>query len=192
MGIETTNPDVEETTEPPICPFTESISHSPATAVSLSWEQCDTNEKQSADSRVSRSLSSTTRQHALREFPGGSEDHVQNAHLFEPCDLAALLQTDLQYVNDPPRPERSLLIKYYFSNGLSIAEADLRLKRDGPNAVRDFKGISIWGILLRQVSNSLTIVSLQSDTRSQSERYTEIPPRYYSSPWACPLESMIT
>lgn len=46
-----------------------------------------------------------------------------------------------------------------YRNGLSSGEADLRLKRDGPNVVQEVKGVSIWGILLRQVSNSLTIVS---------------------------------
>lgn len=45
-------------------------------------------------------------------------------------------------------------------NGLTTSEALLRLERDGPNAVQEVTGISVWGILLRQVSNSLTIVSL--------------------------------
>lgn len=44
-------------------------------------------------------------------------------------------------------------------NGLSTSEALLRLERDGPNAVQEVTGISVWGILLRQISNSLTIVS---------------------------------
>jgi hypothetical protein len=34
---------------------------------------------------------------------------------------------------------------------LSDTEADHRLKRDGSNTLREFRGISIWAILLRQV-----------------------------------------
>jgi P-type Na+/K+ transporter len=43
-------------------------------------------------------------------------------------------------------------------NGLSREEASARLQRDGPNKVEGAKGLSVWKILLRQVSNSLTLV----------------------------------
>jgi len=44
-------------------------------------------------------------------------------------------------------------------HGLSTAEAVSRLARDGPNKLEEDEGISVWKVLLRQVSNSLTMVS---------------------------------
>ncbi|KAI1637773.1 potassium/sodium efflux P-type ATPase [Biscogniauxia mediterranea] len=44
------------------------------------------------------------------------------------------------------------------SNGLDSSEATRRLEADGPNKVEGAKGLSVWKILLRQVSNSLTLV----------------------------------
>ncbi|KAI0969611.1 hypothetical protein F4678DRAFT_165914 [Xylaria arbuscula] len=44
------------------------------------------------------------------------------------------------------------------SNGLSHTEAARRLEEYGPNRVKAAKGLSLWKILLRQVSNSLTVV----------------------------------
>ncbi|KAH0566059.1 hypothetical protein GP486_000552 [Trichoglossum hirsutum] len=44
-------------------------------------------------------------------------------------------------------------------HGLSSAEAASRLARDGPNKLEEDEGVSIWKVLLRQVSNSLTMAS---------------------------------
>lgn len=44
------------------------------------------------------------------------------------------------------------------SNGLSHTEAARRLADHGPNRIEAAKGLSAWKILLRQVSNSLTVV----------------------------------
>ncbi|KAI9766898.1 MAG: hypothetical protein M1840_006195 [Geoglossum simile] len=44
-------------------------------------------------------------------------------------------------------------------HGLSTAEAASRLARDGPNKLEEDEGVSVWKVLLRQVSNSLTMVS---------------------------------
>ncbi|KAI0204476.1 hypothetical protein F4808DRAFT_343647 [Astrocystis sublimbata] len=44
------------------------------------------------------------------------------------------------------------------SHGLSHTEAARRLAEYGPNKVKAAKGLSAWKILLRQVSNSLTVV----------------------------------
>lgn len=44
-------------------------------------------------------------------------------------------------------------------NGIATSEAAIRLQRHGPNKVEGAKGLSVWTILLRQVSNSLTLVS---------------------------------
>ncbi|KAF2851868.1 sodium P-type ATPase-like protein [Plenodomus tracheiphilus IPT5] len=44
------------------------------------------------------------------------------------------------------------------NHGLSYAEAESRLRLYGPNKVKGAEGLSMWKILLRQVSNSLTFV----------------------------------
>ncbi|KAJ5684210.1 ATPase P-type K/Mg/Cd/Cu/Zn/Na/Ca/Na/H-transporter [Penicillium maclennaniae] len=137
MGIETL-PEVEESTEPPICGLAESIATFPAT-VSSNLEPRDPIEKPTPAS--SHSVPPTNAQGAWLKPLETSKDQGNNAHLAEPHEIAALLETDLQ-------------------NGISATEAELRLKTDGPNVVREIKGVSVWGILLRQVSNSLTIVLL--------------------------------
>ncbi|KAG5976916.1 hypothetical protein E4U55_007160 [Claviceps digitariae] len=43
-------------------------------------------------------------------------------------------------------------------HGLTDDEAVARLARDGPNAIRGAKGLSLWEILLQQVANALTLV----------------------------------
>ncbi|ORY19196.1 hypothetical protein BCR34DRAFT_207746 [Clohesyomyces aquaticus] len=45
------------------------------------------------------------------------------------------------------------------SNGLSSSEAERRLGLHGPNTIKGADGLSLWEIFLRQVSNSLTLVS---------------------------------
>lgn len=52
------------------------------------------------------------------------------------------------------------------SNGLSVEQAESRLRLYGPNKVKGAEGLSLWAILLRQVSNSLTLVSAFLDSRS--------------------------
>ncbi|KAJ4314755.1 hypothetical protein N0V94_006299 [Neodidymelliopsis sp. IMI 364377] len=44
------------------------------------------------------------------------------------------------------------------NHGLSTAEADTRLGLYGPNKVKGAEGLSMWKILMRQISNSLTFV----------------------------------
>jgi magnesium-transporting ATPase (P-type) len=57
-----------------------------------------------------------------------------------------------------PAPELARLLATDPQRGLTAAEAAARLERDGPNQVATSKGTSAWQILLRQVSNSLTVV----------------------------------
>ncbi|KAJ5124465.1 ATPase P-type K/Mg/Cd/Cu/Zn/Na/Ca/Na/H-transporter [Penicillium bovifimosum] len=127
MGIDLT-PDVEESTEPPICGLPENNHH---VTRCLEAKPCDIDEKP---------ISRATDASAPSE-PGVDREPDQDAHLIEPSELADLLETDL-------------------NAGLSSIEAASRLQRDGPNTVREMEGVSIWGILLRQVSNSLTLVLL--------------------------------
>lgn len=61
------------------------------------------------------------------------------AYATKPAVVADRLQTNLQ-------------------NGLSDQEAQRRLAENGPNRLESKGGVSVWGVLLRQVSNSLTLV----------------------------------
>lgn len=94
MGIETL-PDVEESTEPPICGLIEATSNPHATA-SLNLEPCDPIEKPTPASN--HSLPPINAQGAWPDPLETPRDQAKNAHLVEPPDIAALLQTDLQYV----------------------------------------------------------------------------------------------
>lgn len=57
-----------------------------------------------------------------------------------------------------PRPDMKLLLTSP-RNGLTCSEAVTRLENDGPNKIDGSGKVSIGAVLLRQVSNSLTIVS---------------------------------
>jgi len=59
-----------------------------------------------------------------------------------------------------PVPAVVGLLSSHLENGLAPAEAARRLQQHGPNKVEGAKGLSLWTILLRQVSNSLTLVLL--------------------------------
>lgn len=52
----------------------------------------------------------------------------------------------------------SSLFKVDLKAGLTSQEAEERLARDGPNKLTSDKGVTWWSVLLRQVSNSLTLV----------------------------------
>ncbi|KAK9465909.1 putative calcium transporting ATPase, partial [Lipomyces arxii] len=69
--------------------------------------------------------------------------HCHNAsappHTVSPAVIAAMLQTDME-------------------SGLSESTAASRLLTDGKNVLESEGGVSLFGILLRQVSNSLTLV----------------------------------
>ncbi|KAI9672356.1 MAG: hypothetical protein M1817_003378 [Caeruleum heppii] len=67
------------------------------------------------------------------------DDQYEHAHTIPATDISRVLGVSLQH-------------------GLSNVEAASRLRRDGPNKVAAVEGVSYWKILLRQVSNSLTLV----------------------------------
>lgn len=52
----------------------------------------------------------------------------------------------------------SSLFRVDLKAGLTSQEAEERLVRDGPNKLTSGKGVTWWSVLLRQVSNSLTLV----------------------------------
>ncbi|KAH8896223.1 potassium/sodium efflux P-type ATPase [Thozetella sp. PMI_491] len=120
MGL-VTAPDVEESTEPPICGFTHAATptaghHDP--------------------------------HHPPKREPAPDpEPHLRKSECEEPAHPHAV-PTDL--LEQPFRTD--------FRYGLTNAEAAHRLEQDGPNAVEEAKGLSVWKILLRQISNSLTMI----------------------------------
>ncbi|OTA98061.1 hypothetical protein M426DRAFT_17804 [Hypoxylon sp. CI-4A] len=127
MGIED-QPAVEESTEPPICGYTQSKS-----TKSTPFGNRPSNSNQSSiigpsDSppreKVSSSSVGETR----------SEPHTLSVERLE-----QLLGTNTK-------------------DGLDSGEAARRLADNGPNKVEGAQGLSVWKILLRQVSNSLTMV----------------------------------
>ncbi|KAH7040948.1 uncharacterized protein B0I36DRAFT_281587 [Microdochium trichocladiopsis] len=65
--------------------------------------------------------------------------HRSTPHTRSPAELEALLKTSIQH-------------------GLTSSDAARRLEDDGPNKVEGAKGLSLWTILVRQVSNALTMV----------------------------------
>lgn len=136
MGIEIASPDVEESTEPPICGSNEDLSSlsrpQPATIRVDSLQEF----KAAAATTLSQSTTTTTAVTA-------DDYDEQNAHV---------------YAHTLPAHQVALHLRVDVDHGLSSAEAASRLERDGPNKVKSAEGVSVWEILLRQVSNSLTVV----------------------------------
>lgn len=71
-------------------------------------------------------------------------------------------------------------------NGLSTSEAEKRLQLHGANKLEGAGQVSIWEILLRQISNSLTIVSiltLHDELYSRNTRSCSLPWHYPTELW---------
>ncbi|KAL4873912.1 hypothetical protein BDV12DRAFT_67 [Aspergillus spectabilis] len=138
MGIETSPLDVEESTEPPICAYSQehkSQHHSHSSDVKDTHDiEKAVHPQEKAPPQNETQQTSTTRD-SEQDLP--SPTHY--AHTIDPSRLSAILNVDFQH-------------------GLSNADASSRLERDGPNSVGGMEGLSVWKILLRQVSNSLTLI----------------------------------
>lgn len=116
---------VEESTEPPICGYTD-VKAAP-TSAGLSTQRSPTHppaRPADSDEKIATAAGAPS---------------VPPPHTVQLRDLETVYQTS-------------------FGNGLSNADAADRLAQDGPNTVKGAKGLSLWEILLRQVSNSLTLV----------------------------------
>ncbi|KAL1960577.1 hypothetical protein VTO42DRAFT_7156 [Malbranchea cinnamomea] len=149
MGKETSQPDVEESTESPSCSSLHEGPpkllpppvNSPAAKHPSHLQPPRAGEKSASVATAARNSSPSVdvTTHSAGETPW--LDQYQFAHTLAADHIARILDVDLQ-------------------NGLNNAEAASRLARDGPNKVKSAEGISMWKILLRQVSNSLTLVLL--------------------------------
>lgn len=139
MGEENCLPTVEESTEPPLRALRSRIDHGPETTAGHH---------------------STTTTQAYGEAPPKS---LSIAHTLTAAQVAKELGVDIQYV--PSYSETTCCESIVLTpprNGLSATEAESRLRLHGPNKVKGAEGLSLWEILLRQVSNSLTIVCASS------------------------------
>ncbi|KAI0129824.1 hypothetical protein BJ170DRAFT_617717 [Xylariales sp. AK1849] len=136
MGIVEDQTTVEESTEPPIC------GHANATSEPVG----DGNRRPlpSPDPPPSPHIASDAL--AVPTVDGPSSPTPSNTEAVQPhtVQLGQLEQ----------------VFETSFRHGLSDDEADNRLRQDGPNKVEGAKGVSLWKILLRQISNSLTAVLL--------------------------------
>ncbi|PGG95833.1 potassium/sodium efflux P-type ATPase, fungal-type [Helicocarpus griseus UAMH5409] len=142
MGIETSPPDVEESTEPPIRSSThEGHEQLPGSALNQSTS---THQRLDNGDKVSTSPGKV-----LAQDPTAATTTL---------DEHQKRQEICQYAHTYPVPEISSALGVDLQHGLSSTEATSRLRRDGPNKVKGAEGVSLWKILLRQVSNSLTLV----------------------------------
>ncbi|KAH8430636.1 putative potassium/sodium P-type ATPase [Aspergillus melleus] len=131
MGIETSPPDVEESTEPPICSLPQE--HPPRIDVETKQDF------EKIDNPQNVSVLDDAQRPAVDPGQPISENPLDYPHTVHPAQLAESLNVALHH-------------------GLSNTESASRLQRDGPNRVREMHGVSVWKILLRQVANSLTLV----------------------------------
>ncbi|KAJ4392437.1 hypothetical protein N0V85_007060 [Neurospora sp. IMI 360204] len=138
--------DVEGQTEPPICGFksptaSKTTTRSPTLTTlntgTIIGEECEGEADDDATvNRTSGDTTTTTTGPGPGRLPSFTPEV---AHTLSVPDVCALLNTD---------PE----------NGIDNDGAARRLQHHGPNKVEGAKGLSLWTILLRQVSNSLTLV----------------------------------
>ncbi|KAI1451480.1 potassium/sodium eff [Annulohypoxylon moriforme] len=128
MGIED-QPAVEESTEPPICGY---VDATPGTSLDPVNRDTATN----IIDIVANFTSPNPREGIASAAAGGGQPEP---HRLSVEDLEIIFRTDVE-------------------NGLGNDEAARRLRDGEPNKVEGAQGLSAWKILLRQVSNSLTMV----------------------------------
>lgn len=134
MGTET-ELDVEGQTEPPICGLNKTSDHksdpnSGTTSISSPFKSESATLADDTDAVIAEcAIIQSNRDGAGAEY----------AYSYTVPQVCVLLNTDVD-------------------NGLDTSEAARRLTRYGLNKVEGAKGLSLWTILMRQVSNSLTLV----------------------------------
>ncbi|KAI0377342.1 potassium/sodium eff [Hypomontagnella monticulosa] len=129
MGIED-QPVVEESTEPPICGFTNATTGTPPGP---------RNQDTAAVIAIPITSSLPTSTPLEKVASSVLRGNHPEPHTLTIEHLEQLLEIDIQ-------------------DGLDGGEAARRLAQYGPNKVEGAHGLSAWKILLRQVSNSLTMV----------------------------------
>jgi Na+-exporting ATPase len=99
-----------------------------------------------------------TEEPPIRPYHGPQTIHQQHHPLPEPPRGRPALPFSAWHTL--PAAEVAQRLGVDISNGLHPDEAQSRLEKYGPNKVKGAEGLSLWAILLRQVSNSLTLVLL--------------------------------
>ncbi|EGC41621.1 sodium transport ATPase [Histoplasma capsulatum var. duboisii H88] len=141
MGIETSPPDVEESTEPPI----RSSIHE--------------DHQQHPGSTLNQSPSTDRHTREAEEVSKCPSTAVSLDHsVYSTLDQLQKHQEICEYAYSYPISEVFRAVGVDLQHGLSSTEAAYRLERDGLNKVKGTQGVSLWKILLRQMSNSLTLV----------------------------------
>ncbi|KAF9887700.1 hypothetical protein FE257_009653 [Aspergillus nanangensis] len=118
MGIDTLPPDVEESTEPPICACTEE--HNSQSNIPSNDVKRDPDPEKKQTSLASEPPSYDSLAEPGPPFQQDTESATNYAHTFDPPQLAALLKVDIHH-------------------GLSSTESAARLERDGPNRVNEME-----------------------------------------------------
>ena len=144
MGIED-QPAVEEPTEPPICGSTKAPPQQPPTGAPSALQPANPSSFRNHSGTSTSTASTANGKRSASGSPAtgnaAAAEWLERAHTTPVADIAALVRTDVK-------------------DGLTASEAARRLEDDGPNKVEGAKGLSLWKIFMRQISNSLTIVLL--------------------------------
>ncbi|KAK7934544.1 ATPase Na K transporting alpha [Apiospora marii] len=142
---------VEESTEPPICGLTNATS-SPAGPPSQRDPSTLNTRDPSHFAGIPKSPS------PLQTEKGSSSVSIGGTTATTATGAPFSSLNEVAHPHTLPLAELEPAFGTSFGHGLTGAEAARRLGQDGPNAVKGAKGLSVWEILLRQVSNSLTVV----------------------------------
>ncbi|KAM7197479.1 hypothetical protein V8F20_006624 [Naviculisporaceae sp. PSN 640] len=138
MGTET-ELDVEGQTEPPICGLNKTSDHKTDPIPDPGTGTTSTNSPfKSESATLADDTDAATAECAIIQSNRDGAG-AEYAYSYTVPQVCVLLNTDVD-------------------NGLDTSEAARRLARYGPNKVEGAKGLSMWTILIRQVSNSLTLV----------------------------------
>lgn len=135
MGIETTTV-VEESTEPPICGLTNATRTNPP---GISTQGSTITTTTTSPTATSASATPSNEKPVLKPTTDAPHQDLVDPHILPVGQLESVFKTNIQH-------------------GLSSGEAARRLEQDGPNKVEGAQGLSLWKILVRQVSNALTMV----------------------------------
>ncbi|KAJ1337784.1 P-type Na+/K+ transporter [Microdochium nivale] len=161
MGIETDIP-VEESAEPPIRGYTNATHSNPPGPINQAYNTTtttnnnDTSDTLCAPARPHRSTVSSAAP-TLVATPSENEKSVLPLiAAVAGVDAVAAIVSNEPHTRSPK--ELEALLKTSIQHGLTNSDAARRLEEDGPNKVEGAKGLSLWTILVRQVSNALTMV----------------------------------
>ncbi|KAK3306224.1 P-type ATPase-like protein [Chaetomium strumarium] len=151
MGTEN-DQDVEGQTEPPICGSKSSVvkvACIPITTASSTLAGTSTGPDAKTDAADA---------HADADADGtdATDATVGRGSVASTVDTDGVFKPESAHTLSVPHV--CALLETHADNGIDNSEAGRRLQQHGPNTVEGAKGLSVWTILLRQVSNSLTLV----------------------------------